>query len=764
MHLHAPRPPFSATSGPATSRVSDRTGFDRRSNPVASKSRPAPCLVVLAWLAAATIPGHGAPRATGLDHQLRGTPEPPPPYRSEPAFSGRAINQLVAFAFEPGTNDLIYTDQEPGTKGSRLRRLGDRVAADAVTLLEEAEETLYSLAFHPRYRENGQFFLSLFGPASAERDQRRMQVRRYRMLRDGSGKIENPAGELIIEWQTWGHTGGAMAFDEAGFFYVTTGDGTGDSDTKLAGQDLSHLLAKVLRLDVDRPSPDRRPYSVPADNPFQGEPGVRPETFAYGLRNPWRMSWDPVLKRLWVGNNGQDRLEQVYLIKPGANYGWSVYEGSGLFYAARPLGPHPVSPPTLEHGHEEARSLTGGLVYSGRALPDLTGAYIYGDYSTGKIWAARHDGKKVTWRAEIADTTLAIADFGTDPVTGDLLVAHHGNDKNGGGLHRLVPNPPDPAARPFPRRLSETGLFSDTAAHLVREPCLPYEVAVPQWADGAESERFLALPKSEPRIGFTPQRGWNFPDGAVAFQTLTREGRRLETRVMVKQAGEWGAYSYAWNEAQTDATLVPAAGATIDTGNGMPWKIPGRADCLQCHSRAANFTLGLQTAQMNRQIGLGAGEMRNQLDHWRELGWFATAADSKPEASSMREAADHYERLVDPFDESVANIDLRARSYLHGRCSHCHVEAGGGNSTMDLRISVTDPMLSRVIDHEPVHGNLDLTGSGIRLVAPGDPSRSVLFNRISTAGRGRMPPVGSEVPDPQGVALLTRWILGLQAP
>ena len=149
-------------------------------------------------------------------------------------------------------------------------------------------------------------------------------------------------------------------------------------------------------IDVDHADPGRA-YSVPKDNPFAGVAGVRPETWAYGLRNPWRMTVDEKTGHLWVGNNGQDLWETAYLIQKGANYGWSVVEGSHPFYPSRKAGPTPFSPPTVEHHHSESRSLTGGIVYYGSRHAELRGAYLYGDYSTGKVWGVRHDGTKVTW-------------------------------------------------------------------------------------------------------------------------------------------------------------------------------------------------------------------------------------------------------------------------------------------------------------------------------------------------------------------------------
>src|SRR5207244_11110778 len=165
--------------------------------------------------------------------------------------------------------------------------------------------------------------------------------------------------------------------------YVTSGDGTSDSDTNVTGQRTDLLLAKVLRIDVDHvgePSGvrPRRNYSIPGDNPYVDDKRFAPETWAYGLRHPWRMCSDPKTGHIWVGQNGQDLWETAMLVRKGANYGWSVMEGSHPFYRERKSGPTPIVKPTVEHHHSESRSLTGGVVYYGERYPDLQGAYLYG--------------------------------------------------------------------------------------------------------------------------------------------------------------------------------------------------------------------------------------------------------------------------------------------------------------------------------------------------------------------------------------------------
>jgi hypothetical protein len=180
-----------------------------------------------------------------------------------------------------------------------------------------------------------------------------------------------------------------------------------------------------------------------------------------------------------VGNNGQDLWEQAYLIQKGANYGWSVYEGSHPFRLSRTMGPSPLAPPAVEHPHSEARSLSGGVVYHGTRFPELQGAYIYGDWSTGKIWAVKHDGTRVVWHREIADTPLQLTGFGLD-IKGDLVVIDHQT-----GFYRFVRTPTNRQATPFPSRLSETGLFRSVRDRLPDPALILYSVNSPLWSDGA---------------------------------------------------------------------------------------------------------------------------------------------------------------------------------------------------------------------------------------------------------------------------------------
>jgi glucose/arabinose dehydrogenase len=382
---------------------------------------------------------------------------------------------------------LLVVEQggEPD-RPSRLLRVRDAADADQTeTLLELPGRLIYGLEFHPSYRAGGDLFLFTNGPTGEP--ERKNRVSRFAVSVSEPHRCDPRSEQVILEWRSMGHDGGDLLFGHDGMLYISSGDGTTDSDTWLSAQDITNLLGGILRIDVDRPA-GNLPYAIPPDNPFVGVEGARGELWAFGLRNPWRMNIDRRTGQIWVGNNGQDLWETAHLLGRGDNYGWRVYEGNHPFYLHRQRGPGPLVPPTIEHHHTEFRSLTGGVVYYGDVLPELEGAYVYGDYATGKIWGARHDGTRLRWHQELADTTLQIAAFALAP-RGDLVIVDHG-----GGLSRLVKAPPVQATRDFPRRLSETGLFVSTREHRVEAGVLPYSINAPGWADGAHVERFLALP------------------------------------------------------------------------------------------------------------------------------------------------------------------------------------------------------------------------------------------------------------------------------
>ena len=698
------------------------------------------------------------------DSRVVGSPDPPTPYKVERAFPRLVVKQPLSLTPEPGTNRLFILQHLNHWAGpGRLLAIPDDQNASEPEMLLEVDGLAVGVALHPDYVRNGYVYLGLNGPL--RRRPRTTQVVRYTVDRRPPHRIDPSSKLLIIEWPSDGHDGGDLAFGDDGMLFVSSGDGTSGSDVKLTGQSIKDLQGSVLRIDVDHPDLGRN-YSIPKDNPFLQRPGARPELWAYGLRNPWRLSYDRTSGQLWVGNNGQDLWEQIYLIQKGGNYGWSLTEGSHIFNAERQAGPDPILLPAAEHHHSEARSISGGQVYRGSRLPELVGVYLYGDWSTGRVWGIKHDGTKATWHHELVDTPFNITGFGTDHA-GELYVIDHVS-----GFYRLEPRTAaDRPAPPFPIRLSETGLFASVTAHTPHPAALPFDVIAPQWADGATMERFAAIPGLE-RIEQTPQKNaggsWTLPDGSVLVQTLALdlvdEGgkkvhKRIETRLLNRQQGEWTGYSYRWNAAQTDAELVPNAGgaAELDVADSsdpsgrreQTWRFPSRTECMVCHSRATGFILAFTPLQLDRDHDYG-GTVDNQLRTFEHIGLFQGAL---PTRSKDRP------RLVNPYD-ARSPLEARVRSYLDVNCSTCHIHEGGGNSNMELDLTKSLRRM-RLIDEVPSHARFDIKDP--RLVAPGSPERSVLYRRISRRGSEQMPPLVSTEVDREAVKLIADWIRGLPA-
>ncbi|MGL4550945.1 MAG: PQQ-dependent sugar dehydrogenase [Gemmataceae bacterium] len=712
-------------------------------------------LAVLA--ASCLLPSSGPKRPL-----LVGSPEPPPPFTTRRVFDKVALKNPVYVTSHPKHDRLFLVEL-----GGTVRTLRDD---EATPFLAEKDVQFYGMTFHPRYAATGHFYVFANGPLSAKK--KRNQILRYAAA--GDPPAADPKSKtLVLEWESNGHDGGDLGFGPDGMLYLTAGDGTTDSDENNTGQDLRDLNSGIIRIDVDHPDAGKQ-YSVPKDNPFLSIKGARPELWAFGLRNPWRMSFDG--PDLYVGDVGQDVWEMVYLGKRGANYGWSVREGTAPFHPLRVKGPADFVDPLIEHPHSESRSLTGGVVYRGKRFPDLVGTYVYGDYSTGKLWGLTQKGGKLTSRRDLASTRLQVIGFGADRA-GELYVLDYS-----GQLHTLERAPKGEASASFPRKLSESGLFD--AAGKPHPALIPYVVNSPLWSDGAEKERFLLLPDGG-RIDFSEKGAWKFPEDTLLVKTFsidTPAGRRkVETRLMTLQQGEWAGYSYAWDDAQTDAALVEAGGrdATYRQMHGgkereLKWHYPSRVECMVCHTRAANYVLGVNTAQLNRDGQLSRLAARGVLkvpaaDHLatiRELveplakvlpkAVVQPFGKVKPRGDSpaLARLEEHYPRLTDPSDVS-APAEARARSYLHANCAHCHVWAGGGNAAIDLHIdSPRDKW--KLIDVPPMHDKFGIADA--KLVATGSPERSVLYARLAKRGRGQMPPLSSAHADEAGLKLVAEWI------
>jgi glucose/arabinose dehydrogenase len=289
-------------------------------------------------------------------------------------------------------------------------------------LLYGGEQGLLGLAFHPNFVSNGYFYVDYVID-----NPRRTVIARYSVM-ESNPNIANENSEQVlmeINQPFSNHKGGQLAFGSDGYLYIGMGDGGSGGNPFGNGQNRSTLLGKILRIDVDSSSNGQN-YAIPNDNPFVANSlGYREEIYAYGFRNPWRFSFDSVSGQLWVGDVGQDFIEEIDLVEKGRNYGWNIMEGSLCFNPATNCDKTGLELPIWNYSHEVGNAIFGGYVYHGSALPDLAGAYVYGDYGSGRIWFLRCDGTAAV-NTLIEDTGLNIASFGLDQQRELFFTAYDG--------------------------------------------------------------------------------------------------------------------------------------------------------------------------------------------------------------------------------------------------------------------------------------------------------------------------------------------------
>ncbi len=714
-------------------------------------------------------------KATGIEKRelwttskVKGSPEPPDPYRVERVYPKLKFDEALEIAAVPGRNAWGIAERK-----GKIYVFDATAKEPEKKLVLDVKHTVYGFAFHPKFAETGFIFLSEVPDGSKETPDG-SRVMRY-TVDPKTGTADEKSAKQIITWPSGGHNGGCLRFGPDGMLYLSTGDSSGIADTLEYAQNLGVISGKILRIDVTE-TDRKKSYSIPGDNPFVKTEGARGEIYAYGIRQSWKFSFDTANGDLWAGEVGQDLWDMVLKIDKGGNYGWSIKEGTHDFRPERKRGPTAILPPVVEHNHAEFRSVTGGFVYRGKKVPELKGLYIYGDYDTGRIWTFKYDPKTKKpvegWHFQLVDTTLRIVAWGQD-ADGEVVAL----DFIDGGIYRIVVAPKSKDVAPpakFPIMLSETGVFSSTKDHVPAKGLIPYSVNAELWSDGAFKERFIGLPGDskieyetviypQPAPGSVP--GWRFPDGTVLVKTFSLETepgkkRRLETRLLVaervggtEEYGDqvWSGYTYIWNDEQTDAELADAKGVDREFNVGekkQKWHFPSRTECTMCHTVTAKYALGVNTAQMNKDHDYG-GTIANQLSTLEHLGIF----DKK-----LPKPVDRLDKLVDPRDEK-ADLDKRARSYLQANCSHCHRKWGGGNAEFQLLytlpIKETD-----TIGVKPGQGSFDLKDP--KLLVPGDPSRSMIHHRMTRLGLGRMPHIASNVVDEKAVALIEKWIAGMK--
>jgi putative heme-binding domain-containing protein len=693
--------------------------------------------------------------------RLLGSPQPPAPYRLLPAFGQLRFELPTSLEKIPGANRLLVTERggkifsfpkEPGIDRADL--VADLRSALPTDLAGQAI-SLFDAELHPKFTENHYLFVCYVHPAGGGHS----RVSRLTLTGDAAPQVVPGSERVVIIWPSGGHNAGCLEFGTDGYLYIATGDGSGPNppDARTTGQDVTDLLGAILRIDVDHRTGDQW-YAVPADNPFVATPGARPEIWAYGLRNPWKFGIDRQTNEIFAADNGWESWEMVHRIVRGGNCGWPIMEGRAALRSEVKPGPTPIIPPVKDHPHTEANSVIGGPVYRGQKLPDLAGSFIYGDYITGTIWAIRPDQEGAYSHRTLVDTDQRIVAF-CEGSSGELLVLDYDLT---GQIYDLVPSGLPDRSADFPRRLSETGLFQSLATMEPAPGVVPYSVLVEPWMDGAAAQRWVAIPGADTiELATDSKRAANYPAGTVLVKHLTMPqvgGKpiRLETQVLHYENGIWNPYSYLWDETGNDARLVESTDTnrtlqlSDPTANGQSrertWHVNATNECKLCHNAGPRFVLGFVANQLDVPLKTKASAS-GQLDLLAAQG---VIRDAIPVAGSDPL------RLVHPQDTNQS-LDDRARSYLHVNCAMCHHP--GGNAIISF-------FLRRDLPFDKLNTN---KGTGIgtfgirdaRIIATGDPYRSLLLYRMSKLGYARMPYIGSQVVDASGVTLIEDWIRSL---
>ncbi len=734
------------------------------------------------------------------------TPGLPGGYAVVDAFPNLTFQNPVKMLPRPGTSGELWVAGREGFIWAFVNHPASTVKTMmldlSATTLGWGDSGLLGFAFHPEFGQAGSpnrgyvYVAYNFIPAGADTGPGRSYNRLSRFnLADGAANISRASEYVLInqfDRHPW-HNQGDLVFGADGFLYLAVGDeGALDNEYGNAQKLDGGLFSGVLRIDVDqdaaRSHPIRRQpqaggavpagwpgtytqgYFIPNDNPWLDADGsVLEEFWAVGLRNPYRMSRDPVSGRVFIGEVGQTSVEEINVLTKGANYEWAQKEGSLAGPSAAPASPPgTLTPPYWSYRHQDGnRCVIGGHVYRGSAhAGELAGQYVFGDFVSGRVWAMRWQGLDAPEVRQIATSTgYSLTGFGLDHHQELYLLSL--------GYHGRVLKLERQSAPPPPATLSATGAFANLTNLTPAPGVLPFAVNAPLWSDNSAKQRWIALPNNgapyseDERVTFRADSEWDFPAGTVTikhFELPVSDSnpalrRRLETRFMVKaRDGTWYGITYKWRADGSDAELL-ADGLTetiaIATASGgtrqQTWTYPSRSDCLQCHNSASTQVLGLRTWQLNGSLLYpGDSTPTNQLLKWSQLELFDATLTGAQIAGFRKSAA---------LADASASMETRARSYLDANCAHCH-RPGGAQAQFDARFNTALPQQG-LIDATPANA---LGIANARLVAPGAVERSLLHWRMTLNGASQMPPLGRHVVDEAATELVARWIRNLTPP
>jgi uncharacterized repeat protein (TIGR03806 family) len=675
----------------------------------------------------------------------------------EPVASGTTqIQWQLAFTQLPGISNPSNLFQLPGDDshwyvmrqaGYILRFQNTANANQLTTVLDidarvdssQDEMGLLGFAIHPNFSSNRFVFLYYTGRDANNNIETR--VARFTVNTDG---VFNASSETILLRFTrpyGNHVGGQMAFDNQGYLLISSGDGGSSGDPHQNGQNRSNLLGKILRIDVDR-TENGLAYAIPADNPFVGQANIRAEIWAYGLRNPWRFSVDSITGDLWVGDVGQGEWEEINLVTRGGNYGWGDMEGDSCYSGRSNCSTlnkiKPVHPISHNTG---ACSVIGGFVYRGSSYPAAYGRYFYTDYCETTV---RSLVRQTNGNLTHAAYNQAVADLVSFAEDNHRELYAIGRGSAGQQIVRMNVTNTGLIPGTMPTQLSATGCVQTTNPKNPASGMIPYDVKSPLWSDGVDKSRYLSLPNNT-QIEVTATGDFNFPVGSVLMKHFIENNQYIETRLFAHTALGWQGFSYEWNDQQTDATLLSAAKDKMI--GDLNWHYPSAGECLECHTAASGFSLGLETAQLNHDLLYAqTNRMANQLTSLQHIQLFKNNLTDQQRNR-------HLYSLTDD-----ASLEQKAKSYLHSNCSHCHQPNDTSPVDIDLRFNTLLNQMG-VCNQSPQAGALGIPNP--LLIAPGEPLRSVLLERMKVNDANKMPKIGRNEMDQAAVSVMSEWVGGL---
>lgn len=672
-------------------------------------------------------------------------------------------------------------------------------------------------------------------------------IRLSRFTRNESTGLADPSSELVMIQQRTvdrgQHLGLGLGFDQDGYLVMTWGD-TEFNQSQIGvplyqdAQRIDRIFqCSVLRIDVDQnPStssvvtrtlqgnagpnaiagtsqslPNSHHYyhidsfsgvgyRIPNDNYFKLNPPASgssafadtpthgdalEEHHALGLRNPWRLTVDPVDGDVaWfnVGSNRNPRYEEVEILRPGGNYGWPYFEGdvSKTIETGRSKPPSQYAPiylgvettATTFYDHSDGSlSITGGVFYYGSDFPSLYGKLLYADVYTGKVWSHLYKGLTTPVTSELVDLDINPLQMAVDHSGDDILFATGSEIRRLTNASPVVPEPP--------ALLSSTGIFTDMATLTPDPRLIPYEPAAPLWSDRAAKLRWVAIPNTEgldgvydqasERIGYTETGNWTFPIGSTFIKHFDlpldesdaenpAKLRPVETRFLVRGSnGDYHAFTYKWRPDGTEADLLTAgdtADITIvradDTTYTQTWQYPSRSQCFECHQDAAGIVLGAKSRQLNHPIHYPAtGRTSNQLMTLFDLGLIDDETLDIGDLQTLPTSTN--------LSDTDSPIEHRIRSYMDSNCAMCHnPESNAGLAQFDMRLT-TSLDETGLINGAQLAGNLGKIDP--KIIDPGDVENSLVYLRDNTTDIAtRMPPVGRLMTDDAYLELLAAWI------